>query len=113
MDVLLVGHSFIRRFKRSHLPGNGTDINTVNDAENFSRLLDLDSNVHAVYSISDRINTAPDLEGVPSRIRLLNAIPDLAIVDFGSNDLANFFWEDPALCLQLARQIVDFGLALR
>ena len=112
MTVLLVGHSFIRRFRDTILrdsPFVGKDILCKNSqaAAIFADKLRINEHFQQVFTISQRLYFIHQLSRIQKQ--LLEIRPDIVLVDIGSNDLANLTFANPGRCLALATAIFDFA----
>ena len=108
-NTVLVGHSFIRRFRDYHLPyhAGGQDIlqpNAVRAAQ-LSDALNLEHHVEGVYTYAGNVVMADDLT---HSIPLIRAVrPNIVLMDIGSNDLANLHMTDHFSSLDLATRVFD------
>ena len=110
-SIVLVGHSFIRRFRDYHLPyhAGGHDIlqpNAVRAAQ-LSDALNLEHHVEGVHTYADNVVMADDLT---HSIPLIRAVrPNIVLMDIGSNDLANLHMTDHFSSLDLATRVFDIA----
>ena len=116
MNVVIMGHSFVRRLRDDLLPSPSNyadDINSYNPtkAAALSTKLGIQHHFKGVYTISNRIVRIRDLNDCDTTISRVSA--RVVLIDIGSNDLAHMDRVDPILMLRLATQITDIGAKFR
>lgn len=108
MNALLIGHSFIRRLVGDSLLTSAVDVRFENTAISLSRNLELDFHFSGgLYTICKNINLIHHLYDTVHRIRDL--LPDIIVIELGSNDIANLTNTNSSECLRLADQLVEFA----
>ena len=116
MDVILVGHSFVRRYRDAKLPRrryhSDRDITAHQPARaaSMAESMRLSRHIHGVYTISQNIIYFHHVFLLREPILSLN--PRAVIVDIGSNDLARMSTINPRRILQLASDLHNFLLNL-
>ena len=116
MNVVIVGHSFVRRLRDDLLPPlsrRGFDIDPYNPlkAAAFSTKLGIQHHFKGVYTASDGIIFIRDMKYCNSDIVRVSA--RIVVFDVGSNDLAHVDSVDPNRMLCLATQLTDIGAKLK
>ena len=115
MDVILIGHSFVRRFKDHFCRdtrGTGKDISEPELAESLSQRLSIDHHFKRLYTISQGVIFIRDLYQHVQNIDQFVSNPTVIILDIGSNDLAQLHRSTPDRCLKLASELVDMAETL-
>lgn len=110
MNVLLVGHSFIRRLKRNLLPAAGGRDVTAQRAQlaaTFASQLEVSQHFESIFTCSENLNLICHLEKCVATVT--NTHPQVVMLDIGSNDLAHIKTKKNNICLQLASKITDFA----
>ena len=112
MEVVLLGHSFIRRLRDDLVPwrpqgGRGTDVGLGHPlrAAQLARAMGVSRNVRRIYTFSDGIVRIGDVDQAAAFVR--RASPGVLLLDVGSNDLAHIVTVDPVQVLRLAVQLTD------
>ena len=116
---VLVGHSFIRRY-RDHIvptadnarPGTGADITPSKPAVARITTVNakLDRRILAIYTAANGINRINDLPKADSVIRQTR--PDIVVVNSGSNDIATLNTVDQSKVHGFVN-VIDFGASVR
>ena len=113
-NILLVGHSFIRRFKNFMVPQfyNKDIVCGMHDhaAGQFAVNLRIDTHYQKIYTFSHGLTSINQLPWALESIRQTN--PIVTVIDIGSNDLANLTTYDPNQCLILATATFNFAESL-
>ena len=118
MDLVIVGHLFIRRLRDNYFPPRpahrhprGQDISFchTDKAQQYSHKLGLQHHINSVYTSSNSINLISDLHRSLSLIHHIK--PDILLLDIGSNDIANVHKVDPNLMLELAHELFQFAVS--
>ena len=114
-DVVIVGHSFIRRY-RDHLippaagfPGQGQDITAAMPlvARQAAINAALDRRINGIYTVANQLNLIANLHMADAT---LNAVqPQIVILNVGSNDLANLTGVNNNHVLTMINSLVAFG----
>lgn len=109
MDILLVGHSFIRRYRDYHArrrrSDHKADITRSQQARarHMASMMRLSHHVDGVYTHSQDIAYIHHV--FHAREQILAYRPRALILDIGSNDLAHITTVQPRKMLQLASQV--------
>ena len=108
MNVVLLGHSFIRR-ARQHLLPYAFDIDIVAPhlASELAVKLRLERHFPKIFTQCQHLNFIRQLPQTISFIRTIT--PSVVVLDIGSNDLSQLTCVDPSQCLQLASNLIDFA----
>ena len=112
MDVLLVGHSFIRRYRdqklRRQRGERPTDISPTQiiKAQQMASAMRLSQHVRAVFTLSDNIVLMRHVLQQKRKIRQLQ--PEVVVFDIGSNDLAHLASVEPRRMLHMANELHSF-----
>ena len=113
MDVLIIGHSFVRRFRDHFCPGSrGSDITSPEQAEALAKLLSVDTHYQRIFTKSQGIVVIKDLYEIVNNIHEFLLRPTVIIFDIGSNDLAHLAAPSARTCLTLATELVDLAQTL-
>ena len=116
MDVILVGHSFVRRFRDAKIrrQRNPTDrdinVHQKSRAASMAASMRLSRHINGVYTISESIIYFHHV--LQLRDVILSVSPRAIVVDIGSNDLARITTVNPRRILQLAAELHTFVLNL-
>ena len=116
MDVILVGHSFVRRFRDAKIrrQRNPTDrdinVHQKSRAASMAASMRLSRHINGVYTISESIIYFHHV--LQLRDVILSVSPREIVVDIGSNDLARITTVNPRRILQLAAELHTFVLNL-
>ena len=118
--VVLVGHSFIRRY-RDHIvppadnarPGTSADITPSKPA--VARIATVNAkherHITAIYTAANCINRVNDLPKADSVIR--QTWQAIVVVNSGSNDIATLNTVDHSKVLGFVNDVIDFGESVR
>jgi hypothetical protein len=116
MDVVLLGHSFIRRMRDDLSPPmftkHGLDIGHYSSlkAARFSTALRISNHIRGMYTLSNNVNFINDI--THSKRLIIRTSPGIVIIDIGSNDLARIDNVNPVKMLELATKITDIATQL-
>jgi hypothetical protein len=116
MDIVVLGHSFVRRLRDGLIPPvpyrHSHDIHAWNAtaAAQLASAWGISDHVRHVYTYSDGIVRIRDVDRAVSTIQRIR--PCVVLIDIGSNDLAHVEEVDPPLMLRLATQLTDFAIDL-
>ena len=114
-NVLLVGHSFVRRLHNAYQPGHGqgSDIapgQTIHAAQ-LSEALSVHHYISGVYTHANNVILTQHLDSCkPAEDQIR---PAVVVIQAGSNDLAQLSHFDANAVLQTATQIYQFPSSLR
>lgn len=106
MNAVLIGNSFIRRFRQRLLPSSGRrDIADSADATSMAALLGVSRHLQGVYTCSENINLISHLSRTIPLLKQLKITPDIIMLQVASNDIAGFQSYQPQSCQQLVHQL--------
>jgi hypothetical protein len=114
MDVVVLGHSFVRRLRDGLIPpwpsnrGRDIGIGSLNRASLLSRKFNISRHVGRVYTFSDGVVRIGDIARAQHFIDQI--APGILLIDIGSNDLARIDVVDPLHMLRLATSLTDMAL---
>ena len=112
MDAILIGHSFVRRLQKAYLPHSHQNIDDASQAEAFAHALQVNEHYCGIYTYCHNINVIQDISDLFLFIKLLPRRPNIAVIDFGSNDLAQLPSINSQFCLSLASAIFECAQSL-
>jgi lysophospholipase L1-like esterase len=116
MDVVLLGHSYIRRLRDGLIPplhshrGQDVGIGSLIRAAQLASNLNISQHIRRVYTFSDGVVRIRDLDGIQTFVDRIR--PGIVFIDIGSNDLAHYDVVDAYTMLQLVTQLTDLALSL-
>ena len=102
MDVVVLGHSFVRRLRDGLIPpwpsnrGRDIGIASPNRASLLSRKFNISPHVGRVYTFSDGVVRIGDIARAHGFIGQI--VPGILLIDIGSNDLARIDALTPYSC---------------
>ena len=114
-DVLLVGHSFVRRLRSAYQPGHaqGSDMapgQTIRAAQ-LSEALGVHHYISGVYTHANNVILMQHLDSCKPAVNQIR--PALVVIQAGSNYLAELSHFDANAVLQVVTQIYQFASSLR
>ncbi|RUM44976.1 MAG: hypothetical protein DSY80_03835 [Desulfocapsa sp.] len=111
MNVVLVGHSFVRRLQTGLLPNSrGQNIVTPYAARHLAIALQVSEHFQCVFTCAQNLNLVHHL---PYHLHyIMNIMASIVVLDIGSNDIAHFTDTRHETCLRLATDIVQFAQSL-
>ena len=116
MDVVVLGHSFIRRLRDGLIPPKKSkrshDIPAWNTAaaSQLTAAWGMSQHIRHIYTFSDGVTRIRDIDGATHMVERIR--PGIVLMDIGSNDLAHVDSVDPSQMLRLATHITDTALTL-
>ena len=116
MDVVLLGHSYIRRLQDGLIPplhshhGQDVGIGSLIRAAQLASNLNISQHIRRAYTFSDGVVRIRDLDGIQTFVDRIR--PGIVFIDIGSNDLAHYDVVDAYTMLQLVTQLTDLALSL-
>lgn len=113
MDIVLCGHSFVRRFRdwiNPNWPKSDINVNSKQRAIELAHAMRLNDGFQYIYTVSDNIIFIRDLVNAVPYINTL--CPQVSVIDIGSNDIALLANYDPASTLSLALNCMDIAKSL-
>ena len=110
MDIVLCGHSFVRRYRdwiSPCFPRSDVQPSNKTRAATFATALRLDKHFRYVYTVSDNIVFLRDLINALPSILCLHA--QIVVIDIGSNDLSKLTSHCPKTTVFIANEIFSFA----